>query len=260
MPALWDALPPGAGLALRLAFGLALGSFLNVLIHRLPAGESIAAPGSRCPSCAAPIRWRDNLPVVSYLWLRGRCRACREPIGLRYPLVEIAAAAIVVGAPAGETPVAFAVRTLFLGLLLTLAACDWEGLVLPDALTIPGAVLGVGLAALRPDLGVASSVLGALAGAVPVFALRAVWLRFRGIEAVGRGDIKMLLMIGAFLGPAPTLAAMAAASLLGLVVAGPLLLARRIRRDTPLPFGVLLAVGAAAVFTLPAIGIPVPRF
>ncbi len=238
-------------LAVRLAAGLVLGSFLNVLIHRMPAGQSLLLPGSRCPSCGAAIRVRDNLPVLSFVFLAGRCRDCRDPISCRYPLVEIAAAAIVVYAPAGEGAAVFGAWVCFLSLLLALGACDWERLVLPDALTLPGAALGFILAGPRPDMDIVSAVLGAASGAGLLFGLRAAWLRLRRIEAVGWGDIKMLLLIGAFLGPAQTLGAMAAASLLGLLAAAPLLLAGRIRRDTPLPFGALLAIGGAAAFLFP---------
>lgn len=242
------ALPGEVGLVARLLGGLALGSFLNVLIHRLPERESLVSPRSRCPSCAAPIRWRDNLPVLSWVLRGGRCRDCRSVIPFRYPLVEILGAAIVVSAPTGRGAALLGAWILLLGLLLALGACDWERLVLPDALTLPGVAFGLALAGPRPDLDLASSVLGAFLGAGLLLGLRAVWLRFRAVEAVGWGDIKMLLLVGAFLGPGATLAAMAAASALGLLVAVPLLLLGRIGRDTPLPFGALLAIGAAAAF------------
>ena len=234
---------------LLVLFGLVFGSFLNVVIHRLPAGESLLFPGSRCPRCAAPIRLRDNLPVLSFVLLRGRCRDCRAPIPVRYPLVEVLTAIVVVSAPSADTAL-FCSWVLFGSLLLVLGVTDWERMVLPDALTLPGAALGLLLAAPRGDLVIASAALGALLGAGLLLALRLLWLRFRKVEAVGRGDIKMLLMIGAFLGPAPTLAALALASALGLLAAAPLLLSGRIRRDTPLPFGSLLALGAAAVFAV----------
>lgn len=230
--------------------GLAVGSFLNVLIHRLPAGESILFPGSRCPACAAPIRVRDNLPVISWLGLGGRCRDCRARISVRYPLVEVATGVLFAWAPEGGDPVLVASRVLFLSLLLALALTDWERMVLPDALTLPGAALGFVLAGPRSDLNLLTSAAGALLGAGLLFGLRALWLRFRGVEAVGLGDVKLLLLIGAFLGPASALRAMALAATLGVLVAGPLLLFGRIRRDTPLPFGTLLALGAGVVFVV----------
>ena len=228
--------------------GLVAGSFLNVLIHRLPAGESVVSPGSRCPACTAPIRVRDNLPVVSWLWLAGRCRDCRARISVRYPLVELLTGALFVWAPEGGDPALVVSRLLLLSLLLALAVTDWERMVLPDALTLPGAALGLVLSGPRSDLDLLSSAAGALLGAALLFALRALWLRFRGVEAVGLGDVKLLLLIGAFLGPSAALGAVALAAALGVLVAGPLLLLGRIRRDTPLPFGTLLALSAGLVF------------
>ena len=228
--------------------GLVAGSFLNVLIHRLPAGESVVSPGSRCPACTAPIRVRDNLPVVSWCWLAGRCRDCRARISVRYPLVELLTGALFVWAPEGGDPALVVSRMLLLSLLLALAVTDWERMVLPDALTLPGAALGLVLSGPRSDLDLLSSAAGALLGAALLFALRALWLRFRGVEAVGLGDVKLLLLIGAFLGPSAALGAVALAAALGVLVAGPLLLLGRIRRDTPLPFGTLLALSAGLVF------------
>ena len=230
--------------------GLVAGSFLNVLIHRLPIGESVVYPGSRCPACAAPIRVRDNLPVISWLRLGGRCRDCRARIPVRYPLVEALSGVLFVWAPEGGDPALAASRIVLLCLLLALAATDWEKMVLPDALTLPGAALGLLLSGPRSDLDFLTSVAGALLGAALLFSLRALWLRVRGVEAVGLGDVKLLLLIGAFLGPSAALEAVALAAALGLLVAGPLLVLGRIRRDTPLPFGTLLALGAGIVFVV----------
>ena len=230
--------------------GLVVGSFLNVLIHRLPAGESVLFPGSRCPACAAPIRIRDNLPVVSWFWLAGRCRDCRARIPVRYPLVEILTGVLFGWAPEGGDPALVVSRVLLLSLLLALAVTDWESMVLPDALTLPGAALGLALSGPRADLDLLTSAGGALLGATLLFSLRALWLRFRGVEAVGLGDVKLLLLIGAFLGPSAALGAVALAAALGVLIAGPLLLLGRIRRDTPLPFGTLLAVSAGFAFVV----------
>lgn len=238
-------IPPALFLA-----GLAVGSFLNVLIHRLPAGESVLFPRSRCPACAAPIRVRDNLPVISWLRLGGRCRDCRARISVRYPLVELLTGALFVWAPEGGDPALVVSRIVLLSLLLTLAVTDWERMVLPDALTLSGTALGLMLSGPRSDLDLLTSAAGALFGAALLFALRALWLRFRGVEAVGLGDVKLLLLIGAFLGPSAALGAVALAAALGVLVAGPLLLLGRIRRDTPLPFGTLLALSTGLAFVV----------
>ena len=230
--------------------GLAVGSFLNVVIHRLPAGESVVFPGSRCPACAVPIRLGDKLPVISWLRLGGRCRDCGARIPVRYPLVEVLTGLLFVWAPGDGDPALVASRIVLFSVLLTLAVTDWERLVLPDALTLPGTALGLLLSGPRSDLDLLTSAAGALLGATLLFLLRALWLRFRGIEAVGLGDVKLLLLIGAFLGPTASLGAVALAATLGVLVAGPLLLAGRIRRDTPLPFGALLALGAGITFVV----------
>ena len=247
-------LPQAFGPLPWFGLGLLVGSFFNVVIHRLPAGESLLFPGSRCPVCAAPIAARDNLPLVSWLWLRGRCRDCRARISLRYPLVETLTGVIAVFAAASGDPVMAATRVIFGCLLLLLAFIDWERMVLPDVLTLPGTALGLGLAGVRADLGFLSSLAGALLGAGLLLLLRLLWLWLRGVEAVGLGDVKLLLLIGAFLGPAPTLGAVAMAAAAGVAIAGPLLALGKIRRDTPLPFGSLLALGAAAVFVVSAGG------
>ena len=241
------AFPEALGILVLFVLGSILGSFFNVVIHRLPAGESLLFPGSRCRTCAAPIRPWDNVPVISWFWLRGRCRDCGAPISFRYPLVEILTGGIVVLAWASGDPAIIGSRVIFGSLLVVLAFTDWERMVLPDILTLPGAAVGLALAGPRPDLDIVLSFTGAVLGAGLLYGLRALWLRFRGIEAVGLGDVKLLLMIGAFLGPLPTLAAVAGAAAAGVVVAGPLLLLGRIRRDTPLPFGTLLAIGAMVV-------------
>ncbi len=188
--------------------------------------------------------------MLSWLWLRGRCRDCRTPISIRYPFVEVLAGLLFVLAPEGGSPALIASRLVFGSLLLILAFTDWETMVLPDCLTLPGAAAGLLLAAPRSDLDIWGSLSGALLGAGLLFCLRALWLRFRGVEAVGLGDVKFLLMIGSFLGPLPTLGAIALAAGVGVLLAGPLLLLGRIRRDTPLPFGTLLALGAAVAFLL----------
>lgn len=230
-------------------FGLAVGSFLNAAATRLPRGESPLRGRSRCPQCGSAIRIRDNLPLVSYAALAGRCRDCRARIPLRYPLLEAGgAAAALSGAALAPHPALLASWFVFLCLALTLFATDWERLVLPDALTLGGAGAGFLLAAPRPDLTLLESAAGAALGFGLLAGLRALWFRFRGVEAIGRGDLKLELLLGAFLGPIGVLRALALASGIGLAAALPLLLLGRIRRDTPLPFGAALCLAGAACF------------
>lgn len=239
-----------AFLLLAGALGLAFGSFCNVLAHRLPRGESSLCGRSRCPRCDRPIAARDNLPLLSFALLRGRCRKCREPISRRYPLVEAAGAGIgVSGAVLLRDPALLVGWFLFLFLLLTLSVTDWEGLTLPDPLTLGGAAAGLLLAGLRPDLTLPEALFGASAGFALLAGLRALWSRLRPRqEAIGCGDLKMMLLLGVFLGPEGTFQALTVASGSALLVALPLLLLGRIHRLTPIPFGSALALGGAASF------------
>jgi leader peptidase (prepilin peptidase)/N-methyltransferase len=192
-------------------FGLAFGSFLNVCITRLPRHESIVAPRSRCPRCGAPILSRDNLPLLSYLFLRGRCRNCRQRIPLRYPLIEAATAALFLLCLLvfGPTPHA-AAAALLCWLLLGLAATDAETLLLPDALTLPGIALGVVASGLQPVAGrllpsfsfpaAGESVLYSACAAAFILTIRWVYWLLRHREGIGLGDAKLLAMIAAWLG------------------------------------------------------------
>jgi leader peptidase (prepilin peptidase)/N-methyltransferase len=228
--------------------GLVVGSFLNVVVHRLPRGQSLVRPRSRCPWCGAPIRALDNLPVLSFILLRGRCRHCTGPISWRYPLMEILTAALFVLSLERFGPGWAAVAgAVFSALLLALAAIDLEHFLLPDSLTLPGIAVGLALraAASRPDWisGLASGAAGALVGAGLLFLVAETWLWLRGEEGMGLGDAKLLAMIGAFLGWAGVAVGFVVACALGAAMGLALLAAQRAGRKTRLPFGVFLAVG-----------------
>lgn len=228
------------------ALGLAVGSFLNVCISRLPARESIAFPGSRCPRCRAPIRWYDNIPVVSFLMLGGRCRSCRAPISVRYPLVEIATgAAFVAHGAVIDDPWLLAQRLLFSALLVTLFGTDLETQRLPNVLTYPGLAAGL-VSSLWLPPGLVTSLLGAALGAAIPWGIRWVWFRARGVEAMGLGDVKMLAMIGAFLGWQQVWLVLLFSSLAGAVVGLGLTVAGRRSLQSRLPFGTFLALAALA--------------
>lgn len=226
-------------------FGLAIGSFLNVCIARLPEGESVASPGSRCPKCLTPIRWYDNVPVVSYVILRGRCRACQVRISPRYPFVEVATAvAFAVQAwwlPA--EPVLIAQHLLFTALLIVLFGTDYDVQRLPDVITLPGIVIGVALSAIAPP-GVLASVLGAALGAGVLWLVRWAWKRLTGVDGMGLGDVKMLAMIGAFLGWRQVVVVLFLASFVGALVGVVLIVTKQRSRQTRLPFGTFLALAA----------------
>ena len=229
--------------------GLVVGSFLNVLIHRLPRGESVVFPGSHCPACGAPIRAYDNVPVLSWLLLRGRCRACRAPIAARYPAIELANAVLWVGvflrAPGWAD---FATGAFLSSACLALLAIDAEFRILPDRITLTGIAVGIVLSffsQLRTPL---SAVGGAALGAGGLYLLAFLWEKLRGVEAMGMGDVKMLGMVGALLGVPGVVLTVLLASVAGSLVGLVLVLAKRGSLQTALPFGVFLSLGAIAAF------------
>ena len=234
--------PPAMGL--MVAAGLAVGSFLNVCIHRLPRGGSVVSPRSRCPACARPLRWFENVPVAGWVALGGRCRTCRAPISPAYPAVEAVTALVFVLQywQLGWQPL-LAVRLLFAASMIVLAAIDLRHRILPDVITLPGVAAGVACS-LWWEPGWPSSVAGAAAGWAVLHAVGEIYLRLRGREGMGMGDMKMLAMIGAFLGWPHMLFTLLIASVSGSLVGGALVLASRDNLSYPLPFGSFLAFGA----------------
>jgi len=231
---------------LMAAIGLILGSFANVCIHRLPRGESVVAPRSRCPRCGVQIGARDNVPVVSWLLLRGRCRACGAPIAPRYPLIEAANSLLYALAAAafGVTPRSLLVMG-FLTAFLVLALIDLEHQLLPDAITFPGVGLGIA-GSLLPGSTVplASSVVAAAAGYAVFAAIARLGRWYYGEEALGAGDWKLVAMIGALLGVLGLVTAVFLGSLAGAIVGITLLGRGRATGRTRIPFGSFLALGA----------------
>lgn len=260
--------------AVVLVVGAVFGSFANVVIHRLPLGASVVRPGSRCPGCGQAIRWYDNVPVLSYLWLRGRCRACRAPISLRYPLVEICLAVLSLaslvralawagpGATLAGLVAAWVFVFAFCFLLVVITFIDLEHWRIPPVLSVPGAALGVLFAASAGDLtgvGVVASLVGAALGSLPLVLLIEGYRRLAGREGMGYGDVFLMGMVGAYLGYASLPFVLFASSLQGLVVAVPAVLARgrpvppwegadseapRSLRHAPVPFGPFIALAA----------------
>jgi leader peptidase (prepilin peptidase)/N-methyltransferase len=238
--------------------GLIVGSYLNVVIHRIPQEISTVTPRSRCPHCGAPIRARDNLPLVSWLLLRGRCRDCGAPISARYPLVEATTALLFAGAVwrFGATASAI-VAALFAALLVALAGIDVEHFLLPDRITLPGIALGLLIQPLVVWGSLLSALSGALVGAGVLLLISGVWKLWRNVDGMGLGDVKMLAMVGAFLGLAGVLVTLVAASFAGAVV-GLVLVARgAIGLQGKLPFGFFLAIGGLVALYA---GEPLTRF
>lgn len=239
-------LPPAVVPVLAALVGLVTGSFLNVCIHRLPRRESIAFPPSRCGACGAAIAWRDNVPVLGYVLLGGRCRHCRAPISLVYPLVEIVTAALFLVHlwVFGLTPLG-AARLVFACAMVVLFFIDLEHQILPNVITLPGLAIGLALSLFLPP-GVWQAALGALLGGGVLWAIAEIYVRVRGVEGMGMGDVKMLGMIGAWLGAPLMGLTLVLASFAGAFVGLGFMLAGRGDLQRRLPFGTFLA--AAAVF------------
>lgn len=222
--------------------GLCIGSFLNVCIYRMPRSESISFPGSHCTSCGAAIRWYDNVPVVSYLALGGQCRACHAHVSSRYVLVELLTGVLFAAhAWFFEPGVLLGARLVLCAILIALFFIDLEHQLLPDALTLPGVAVGI-IASAFGAPGVFSSLLGAALGAAILLLIRWLWKRATGVDGMGLGDVKMLAMIGAFLGWQQVWLVLFAASLAGAITGIAIAAARRGSMKSKLPFGTFLAV------------------
>ncbi len=227
-----------------LAFGLVVGSFLNVCIYRLPRRESVSWPASHCTSCNRPLLWYENIPLASWLVLRGRCRTCRERISPAYPIVEAVTGVVFLSAYFlyGPTPL-FAVRIAFACAMIVLFVIDLRHRILPNVITVPGIMAGF-VASLFLPPGWFSSLLGLLLGGGVLFAIGEAYYRTRGVEGMGMGDVKMLAMIGAFLGWPLMLLTLIIASFAGAVFGGVMMASGRGGMQAALPFGTFLAVGA----------------
>ena len=236
--------PDGLGILLAGVVGLLVGSFLNVCIYRLPRGESVVWPASRCTSCNRPLAWFENIPVMSWTVLRGRCRTCGARISAVYPLIEAVTAVLFAGAYAvyGPTPL-LAVRLLFIAALVVLFMIDLEHQILPNVITLPGVVIGF-VCSMFVAPGWTSSLIGLLAGGLFPFIVAELYLRIRGREGMGMGDFKMLGMVGAFLGWPLVWVTLLLSCLLGIVIGGGALLVARRGLATRIPFGTFIAVAA----------------
>lgn len=252
-------------------FGAIIGSFWNVVIHRLPLEESIVFPNSRCPSCGAVIAFYDNIPVLSYALLGGRCRVCKEPISVRYPAVELLTALLFVAVTwrDGLTP-ALAFDLIFVSALVALIFIDAEHMLLPNAITYPGIAFALVARMALPYLtgaphfddlpglmqGVLSglpmwaaslggALLGALIGGGSLWLMGWTWEKLRGVEAMGLGDVKMMFMVGAYLGWRLTILAIFLGALSGSVIGiGVMLYEGKKDLQKQLPYGVYLGLGS----------------
>jgi leader peptidase (prepilin peptidase) / N-methyltransferase len=225
--------------------GMCIGSFLNVCIYRLPQGKSIVRPSSSCPVCGLSIRWYDNIPLISYIILRGRCRGCRTPISIRYPLVELLGGlfAMITWMRFGLS-LACLIYIIFIAVLLVITFIDIDHRIIPDILTLPAIPVGLAASLLLPQITWLESVIGIAAGGGTLLAVAWCYHFLTGKEGMGGGDIKLLAMIGAFLGWKGIIFTVMASSLTGTVIGIILMLRAGKGIKMALPFGPFLAIGA----------------
>src|SRR5919107_3587748 len=273
-------IPPVFGYIVAGVFGAIIGSFLNVVVHRVPLEDSIVFPNSRCPSCGAAIAFYDNIPVLSYVVLGAKCRGCQERISFRYPAVELLTAALFVGVAWHDGfSAALPFDLVFASALLALVFIDAEHMILPNVITYPGIAFALVARVAIPLLtgtphfddipslshgalegmplwvvSLAGALIGALIGGGSLWLMGWTWEKLRGIEAMGLGDVKMMFMVGAYLGWRLTILTIFVGVLTGSII-GVLLMARQGERNMQmlLPFGVFLGLGgvAALLFGVP---------
>lgn len=266
-------LAPAFGYVAAGIFGAIIGSFLNVVIHRVPREESIVFPHSHCPSCGAVIAFYDNIPVLSYVMLGGKCRGCKKHISARYPAVEILTGIVFLAVAWHDgLSIALPFDLLFSASMVALVFIDAEHMILPNAITYPGIVFSFvartaipylagaphfddvpslinGAFATLPVWGVSliGAIIGALIGGGSLWLMGWTWEKLRGVEAMGLGDVKMMFMVGAYLGWRLTIFTIFFGVLTGSVI-GIVWMMRQGKRDMQmlLPFGIFLGVGAIA--------------
>lgn len=225
-------------------FGLITGSFLNVVIYRLPRGKSVVWPASACGGCGRELRWFENIPLVSWTVLGAKCARCQSPISVQYPLVEATTAVLFV-LVTWLTPVGplLAARLIFVCGLVVLFGIDLEHQILPNSITLPGIVAGLIFSLAGPP-GLRDAIIGVLLGGGVLYAIAAGYYLWRREEGLGMGDVKMLAMIGAFLGWQAVLLTLVLASLSGAVIGVAMMALQRGTMKYALPFGTFLALGA----------------
>jgi leader peptidase (prepilin peptidase)/N-methyltransferase len=233
-------------------FGAVVGSFLNVVIYRIPEGRSIVYPASRCPECGNDIRVYDNIPIISFFLLRGNCRDCGGKISYRYPLIEFATACLSLSLykKFGISPV-FLIFFLFCCAMIVVFWIDLDHMIIPDVISLNGIAIGVivSMAGLLPEMNFKVSLMGALFGGVILYAPAVIYEKVRGSEGLGGGDIKLLAMIGAFAGMQGVIFVLFFSSLVGSVVALISMAVKGSSAKTPIPFGPFLTTaGVLYVF------------
>jgi leader peptidase (prepilin peptidase)/N-methyltransferase len=224
--------------------GLSVGSFLNVCIHRLPAEQSLVRPRSYCPRCRSPLRWYDNVPLLGYVMLRGRCRTCETPISLMYPFVEaVTAVVFLAGYLLFGARLLLVSRLVFACAMIVLFVIDLRHRILPNVITLPGVLIGFVFSWFLPP-GWFDSLIGIAAGGGVLLLMAEAYYRIRKEEGLGMGDVKMLAMIGAFLGWKLMLVTLVLSSFMGSMIGLTMIALKKGDMKYALPFGTFLAVGA----------------
>ena len=227
------------------ALGASVGSFLNVCIVRLPQGGSLLRPGSHCPQCGTPIRFYDNIPLLSYLILRGRCRQCKASISSRYLIVEALSGLLSLALFFRfGLSVEFAIHFVFFAALLVIIFIDLDTFTIPDVITLPGIVAGVAASIMLPSITLVESLVGLAVGGGLLFFVALGYQVLRKREGIGGGDIKLLAMIGAFLGWPGVLFTLFTSSLVGACAGLLLMVKEKGGGSTMIPYGPFLAMGA----------------
>ncbi len=226
------------------AYGAVIGSFLNVVIYRVPLGKSIVSPRSACPKCGSHLAWYDNIPIVGWLLIGGKCRTCREPVSIQYPIVELITVLLFV-LVVWMTPLSALMfsRLLLVCILIALFGIDLEHQILPNSITLPGIVAGILLSFVAPP-GWKDALIGTVLGAAILYGIAAAYYLARREEGLGMGDVKMLAMIGAFLGWKAVLVTLVLSSFAGALVGVVLIAVQKGSMKFALPFGTFLSVGA----------------
>ena len=225
--------------------GTVMGSFLNVCIHRIPQGKSIVTPSSHCPHCKKPIRFYDNIPLVSFIWLRGRCRVCNAPISLRYPLVELLMGLFssILLLRYGVSALYFIYFILF-GSLTLISFIDLTHRIIPDVISLPGIIIGVAISFLHPQLSFTNALIGVLVGGGSLYVVATLYQLITKREGMGGGDVKLLAMIGAFIGWKGVLFTILCSSFIGSMVGVAMMFISKADSKYAVPFGPFLSLGA----------------
>jgi len=228
--------------------GSVIGSFLNVCIYRIPAGLSVVFPSSRCPSCDTPIRWYQNIPVLSWFILGGKCATCRAPISFRYPFVEALNGVLyLLVLHEFGLSIAALIYACFASVLLVITFIDLDYQIIPNALSLPGIVLGFLASFFIPWFSWFDSLLGILAGGGSLWLVAVVYHALTKTEGMGMGDVKLLAMIGAFLGYKAILPVVLISSFAGALVGVVGMIMTRRGRKLAIPYGPFLSLGAVLV-------------